>query len=787
MSECINITATENLPLETTLLIHYTITCSGYWDLDQNITAYRNVCNDYWTIMYANIQHPLHTDFPISVGASSVSATYAWNYGGTLGISAENFDPNHSYLTQIGIFNRDCGLTGTQTGIVSSGVNTSGNYNPSEPVDLNDGDPTIPPSSRPIPGGGDPPGPGIPSWGDVDNQPRSPGGDNPSMPGRDRQPGEYPTAPPVTGNNPQELSGFGVQVDSFTALISAAKPVVSGLSSGDPQSPLINSDGNTSFISVRPDAIISSVNSLFKTNQSNQDSSISLPSNTVNTNTVGTDWVTAVINSEAKRVNLPSVIEISTDVLGQVSYPTVKRPSEFGVGVEGQSTSTHSITERSAAFSSLPGIAPSSLNQSDKFDLSSNSEDYTADAPGLMSRLKFDTPLVKDEKSQETMYLDTSSVIASSKTLLNLPQDDIIKGETVFIAGSYSVPNGVVLDCTLELWLIDSQNRNNKLISATKTVSENNSGNITYTCNTYQTSTGKNIVILMVKDSSGRIVGIASKKFIVRPTSLSNLSDNRIQTQINKVQEGTLPYSIVDLVNIEDDPIKVYTKNNKSYNFLLRKKPGSNNNIAAIALVHGESTSTYGMTIYDNIVSIPSNNDSDEGQSEISTLNRLKDGIGKVLARSTDRIKLDGEELLPQSHTVGIGRTNTSESNLVLSIGPATSTLENKNKVISIYLGASYEPQPIETTVVYTEVTGSGSAVISAQTPYVSIPLGLVVNGPVENGLSDNYTIAYANTNISGHCVWSGVVITKGYYYSIIEPRYDIYNPYKGIVYSSKI
>ncbi len=123
MPNYININSLENLPAEQTLLINYTISHSGTWYLSQLLTAYRNVCDSGWTIMYPNHQHPRHSDFPIIVGANGGTATFAWNYGGIQGILPENFDNYHSYLVQLSIFEYYCVNTGESP---STGSNTGG-------------------------------------------------------------------------------------------------------------------------------------------------------------------------------------------------------------------------------------------------------------------------------------------------------------------------------------------------------------------------------------------------------------------------------------------------------------------------------------------------------------------------------------------------------------------------------------------------------------------------------------------------------------------------------------
>lgn len=172
MTDCIRINSLENLPIEQTLLIHYTIMCTGTWELAQLLSAYRNVCDDEWTVMYPNHQHPRHTDFPITVTTPGLNGTFAWNYGGIQGISAENFDEAHSYLTQLSIFNYNCLYTGedplpsgtggsTNTGLSGNGNNT-GYFPPGGPG--GGGGPRPPGGNpQPIPQAVVPPAP-TPEW-----------------------------------------------------------------------------------------------------------------------------------------------------------------------------------------------------------------------------------------------------------------------------------------------------------------------------------------------------------------------------------------------------------------------------------------------------------------------------------------------------------------------------------------------------------------------------------------------------------------------------------------------
>lgn len=188
MSYCIAINSLEHLPDEDTLLIHYSILCTGTWYLLQQSTAYRNVCDTEWTVMYPNHQHPRHTDFPITVTSPGFPATFAWNYGGIQGIASEDFDDYHSYIVQLAIFNYDCYNTGQPIIIEPTGE-----------VEYT-GEPTGYPGEETGGGGpgGGPSGPGGPGG---PGSPGGPGVGGPGGGGNEEEP--YIPLPPETPTNPE--------------------------------------------------------------------------------------------------------------------------------------------------------------------------------------------------------------------------------------------------------------------------------------------------------------------------------------------------------------------------------------------------------------------------------------------------------------------------------------------------------------------------------------------------------------------------------------------------------
>lgn len=102
---------TTHLPSEKTLLVHYTVNETGSWIYSLCHCGYRGVCEDDWTIMIPNHQHPQHTDARpsqrLQIIAGGRQGIFAWNYGGIVGVASEDFDSDHSYLAQL-TMQKDC-------------------------------------------------------------------------------------------------------------------------------------------------------------------------------------------------------------------------------------------------------------------------------------------------------------------------------------------------------------------------------------------------------------------------------------------------------------------------------------------------------------------------------------------------------------------------------------------------------------------------------------------------------------------------------------------------------
>ena len=519
MGHCIDIIGVEHLPLENTLLISYNITCSGTWNILQNDSAYRNVCDDFWTVMYPNTQHPRHTDFPISVASnSSIQGTFAWNYGGIQGIGAENFDPMHSYLVQLGIYNLDCDST-TQTGGGGGGGTTGGGGGTTGTTGGGTSLPGgRPPRNPPVPGIPDPPTPVVirvpasPVDPGVSIPPGGGGGGSTGVSGRQQY---IPTTPVFVENN------HIPDLDPTLVTISAS-----------PTNPFRTEVG----YQIPPRVITTTTQPISVENGG----SIIFNGNSTSFPTNG-----ATLNVQVS--NIPTVntwpSNISNTVFGQ-SNPNVILPNENNGG---------NIVIEYPDLNPAIGSIPTRVTQDDlsetNIDVSLNTYSMYGNTDGNLSRFNYDAIKVDNQASSVSLrYLDTSSILSASTAAIKVSSDDIIQGEALFVSTLFKTPDGVEVYGHSELWLIDSQNRNILVKSTSDSIFSTSS--IACKITTYQSPVGPNTLLLLVKDSSGKVIGITSKKFIIRPVIIQSNSNQLtvLKEPNNNIVYNKLPASIVDLL-----------------------------------------------------------------------------------------------------------------------------------------------------------------------------------------------------------------------------------------------
>lgn len=783
MSDCIHINNTEHLPQENTLLINYTIVCSGTWDILQNDTAYRNVCDSYWTIMYPNIQHPRHTDFPISVGSNPISCTFAWNYGGIQGIGSENFDANHSYLVQLGIYNTTCsGIS--QTGSGGRGNNNGPVYTPTGPV-LNDPQPPIPPRPRPpLP----PTGP-LPPRPIAHYQPTSPVPTDPgvSVPGGS---GGSTTTVPVGSAFPEIIPGH---YDPGSGVVQQTQTTPVGTTPGyipprNYQIPVLPTNVEGSYNG--PIIVGTSTNTTSPINPYNGENgptTTNLPVLTYNVvsngGSIGGSSSNGTVGTNHNFVyvqQIPTVTNLSNQV-----YQQDPNGNNSTIVIPGLPLPNIVVGNQTDPYGTQVGLPSISTNQdidsnNPSIDVGLNVYSNINDSEGNLSRLAYDSVPVNDQSSSYSLkYFDTSSINPIGKAIIKLSSDEITQGEKLFISSMYKVQDNIDLVGHMQLWLIDSQGRN---ILLGRTEEGNlNIATIAFNINTYQSPTGPNTILLLVKDSSNRTIGIASRKFVIRPIIALTTTDQRnlVKESSDKIYYNRLPAIINNYLSLGKDYEEIIIGKTNQIT-LIYTKISSPDTFSAIAVCN--SNADFSITVKSG---------SQFGRSTDIKNSQIFDS--SIIGFSDKRLKLDGEEVIPASHNVGIANIPTSEDTLLINVAQRNSILKDNTKV-RLYVSSNYILRPITTSTTFIELPlpefptpPSYLHSIVFTTPYANTKVGFIVHGNREGYIPEDYTITIANTDETGSVTWTNSGLYFGDYFSLIISVNGVLNPYKGIVYTSKL
>lgn len=829
MPSALTIISTEHLPEENTLLIHYSISQAGTWDLAQMLSAYRNVIDTGWTVMFPNTQHPRHTDFPVIVGSNGITGTFAWNYGGIRGIDPANFNDERSYLLQLTVYNADEGTVTNQTQTTTVGgetnVSTGGQVTPASLPTKPTPPRRVPPRTKtpPIRPGPLPPAPGTtvkdtyvyipPRTTPVPPEPiGDPGGEIPSgpvlsapapiFPGvflpppfvPDYVPSAYskPRTIPSVPNEPGQVDpGSTKEPSTYDQPIVIDNPNYSPPrrpNNVDPDPPKGPSTYEVPTVIINNDYRGPRVNVNVNVDPRTAQGFIEydVPSIIVNDNYRGPGGGGGGTSLPGIRTRPKIAATDVSPIISTTSTPiTVTRPNEDppGGGV-GTSNPYQSRVVRSNATASDAGVVRGTITNSYPIDLTEVTT--TAGIAGYLSKFNY-SEKVQAGTTQDTSitHIDTGSVIPGSILLIEVPVDDVAKGTPIFVSSAFTVPTGTEIICRLELWAKDSQNRtiliHSKDIGLVKFGSP---GTLAYTIESYSFTPGPVTLIVLVKDLKSRVIGVSSRKLIIRPTLNQYRTDaeNRIRETANVTTFEGMPASIVDLVNISKPPISFYIKNSKAVRFLVNKVSKTEDKFGVVVVSSSKNVlENYRIDVFSNPVEgefIPVPNIKGQYNNIIYSESKT------LLASSNKRIKLDGNELNPQSHTVGITPFSTTENSLLICLAPDVKSNFEEDRQVDIYLNNSYALKQFTITIskqsptVYT---------ISGYSPYVMETLGLIVHGKNPDNISENYVIMYANTGVDGSFVWPNVSIQAGDYYSIIAPRYNSYNPLIGKVYTAKL
>lgn len=664
MSECIIINGIENLPLEQTLLIHYNIMCTGVWELAQLLSAYRNVCDTEWTVMYPNFQHPRHTDFPITVTSPGLAATFAWNYGGIRGIQAENFDESHSYLTQLSIFNYSCVYTGEeptgQTG--TSGEPPRTGIPPNTGYSGNGGGIPIPIPSRP-------PFPGVPT---IPN--------NPTFLPAD------PTVP-----DPFNVGGTGTSGEQhpyFRPTSTAPVPNLGGtIQPNDPR------PTRTPFLDV----------GVFLDPSGFEDPTRTSDPRSTLTPSVG------VYNSETRSPFIPSTPPVAygaPQVFGSTIDPNVSSPGQNIGSPRGTLTST--IIQESN---------------------------------------------ISIENSVSLRQISTSRVIPGSYTHIELGSEEVSQGQTAIVGGMYQLPIGVEASAVAQLYILTPESSAYLLLySPITSVSNSTTLRIGGSIATSAYNIGESTLVLLIKNISNEIIGVASRALIIRQPVQNGSSG--ASPRITSSRTDRLPQSVTNGGQSSlGNSIPITIPSDRVQNLIL--VPNNNDPISTVFV--GDSQEV----LYD--ISIINSS-----QAAISGGNVVFSGTRTV---SDGPIVVNNAALLPESYTAGLLDVGTS-GNVILTLSPSvTSTKMSKDS--ELYISESHSLKEWSSSV-------NGNTV-TVQTPYAGEPVKLLVHGYVSGYIDENYTLYTATTSIAGVATFTSVSIQPEHYYSLVMVGDGTYSPYKNI------
>lgn len=734
MPDCIRINGLEHLPLEETLLIHYTVVCSGLWDLSQNLTAYRNVCDDEWTVMYPNFQHPRHTDFPLLVPPGGLQGTFAWNYGGILGIDPVDFDDNHSYLTQLTIYEYDCYYTGVtgqpsttgQTGSMPTGVDPSG-LNPVPSLPRPPHSPPLPPPHTPVPG---------------------------------RPPVRFPPNPDPTSPNPLPVPG--------PRPISIRNPVPGDpdpVPSGEPEPPIVreeprSGEGNDPTRQWTP---ISNVG-VYNLRGETQTPNTSAGSNPILATHLGVNLRGQEIYTEPTTAPVTSVINVSLNT-NQNTYNTVTRPGQTSLASE-----RYYESELRSSF--IPTVPSTSIRTpqeggSNSFDIGAV-EGNTAGLPGHLGNIRSLQRPGGVQNLVSLRQIDTSHILVGSFVALQVNNDEIAAGMPLVVTASYFPPEGNQASVQGTVYLLASSEDVYELVSGTNsTCSSTNMFQLGITASTYGISPGRATIVLVVRETnSGYVIGTASKTMFFRGPKLigqtSRIDSTPYQTTSQGMLKGTREVSSSVFKSYKD----ISVSHNGTKTFIVDRVEGTTGNLSCI-YIGSNKRPDFNIDIY--TTTLYTYNYRAEIGIESDTTSTIPLVSGATVIETEARITINNNEVSTNFPIVGMTDIPVGDT-INLQLGPLPSA-NNSYSVGRLYLSEGFSFREWEATA-----TSSGAYLYS---PYADEDIRLIINGFISGRIPSTYTAQDGHTNYSGVAFYSGIRPTTEQYYSAMVKGDGTYNPYK--------
>ena len=761
MSYCVTINSLEHLPAEETLLIHYSITCSGTWYLSQLNTAYRNVCDSGWTVMYPNHQHPRHSDFPITVSQSH-PATFAWNYGGIQGIEPENFDENHSYLVQLSIYDYYCLNTGQPPG-GGSGAGTTGTTTSGSST----GTTTNPGGGNPPGGGGNPPGvPSTPVPGQIspplfnlpNPKPVPPGSNEPNVslpipapvPSAGSAPGV--SVPPVKPTSP---SGPGI---STTPGYYGVIPQATGVSTGTPTSGPIGGLGSNPGGAPTPNIGSNVYQKLPPIPQAKPTG-----------------------EPEPDPGIQPTLIEprpfVYVEPTISTNVPGVQEPTPtIGTNVTQQNNSTPIVVNRILPLAGqAPGSNPGEPQVNIQTFYPAGSENPLNEEPIGVNYRQVE-PLGEGNiiGSLENTLINSSSSsfnpTSNQVSLRNIDQNaifnviiannDVTVGEPIVVSSVFKSPQTINAKIKIE-----AQDQSRSVLFAETPVlpaTEESPLTCGVSINSSVFTSSPVVVTCKALSENGDVIGINSSQVTVSSPRLEGSTFSSKVTQSNEV-----PDKIIRDGKLSSTGIDLDLRHNSS-TFVIVESESAKEEFSTVLQSTDTTKDVYSLSVYNGsngIDKIISDNFVSE-QSELY---------------SQQRYTIDEQEYKPETHTAALPLSNITSTNcLLLEISPSigNSPEDTKGK---LYINSEFNLRA------ESFVGDAALQTVSGIVPYLNEKYGLVVNGRTQSIVPSNYTENSALSDNLGQVVWTDLSLSTGDYYSIVKAKEGVVNPFITPVYEGRV
>jgi hypothetical protein len=777
MSNCININGLELLAQEDTLLVHYSITCTGTWYLAQLSTAYRNVCDTEWTVMYPNHQHPRHTDFPILVTQPPYPATFAWNYGGIQGITAESFDEQHSYLVQLTIFDYDCFNTGqTNSGEPPGSGGTTGEPPGGTTGQPGTGGPLIPGGSNP--GGGNPPSPGgaTPGGGTPGGQPGSSSPSNPTITTSPTPSG--PTTGGPSGPNTGGPSGPSTGGPAGTTPPAPGGPTTGGPGSPSaptPTTPTPRPGGPTTggpgspTSSTPPGTTVPPGGGLPGTSgEPNK-----LPIEPISQFNEPSPWVYLSPYPEPTPPINPNVLgtqtEVTTPVTNNTAYNTnvaltFNRPSNAGPGETLNPNLSFTSISTSPAIPGEPNnnIGIPQLTSNVNFNQVNASSEGSI--PGsLSSRLIGDRVVGEATVNQ----INTSSLETSAFMDVLVASEVVTIGEPIVISCVFAPPTAMQARATITVQDV------NHSVTVGRTSLLEVSTAAPLTCGTSTLSSlynlGELVVTCIVHDMNDMVIGIKS----ILVSNIEEVNNGVYQSSKVTISED-IPSVICNHGGMSNEPVTLDLSNNRTKYVLLTAETSASN-FSSVLQTDGAAQTPYSMSVF-----VPSGAGGfgeifigDEGDGPPIDVPDLSGSPGFISSQSvfssSSRYTINEAEVYPHTHTVGIANaTIPPATNVAVKLSATSTSTAEYGK---LYISSEFSLRTASGVASATSVT--------AYLPYGSETYGLILHGKASGQVPPTYTPNVTTTSNDGVGVWSGVALADGDYYSIVPSVNNVVNPFK--------